>query len=188
MEIRQLLPADLPLLQLFCDECKKLGWKNNESFKAMKINSTVMPHGQFFIALKNGQIFSVAGVHRFPEVGPNAWRCLFRGAQLPGNTPTWSMNFFNSGIHFSYLLYEQIKFVQEIDKDPEFYITTNIDNPDAGSSSRLNKIMMPRLEKQGYWNLYQSNTVLYGTIQNIWKINIDTYLKERQAWQSTLAI
>ena len=30
------------------------------------------------------KIFNLAGVHHLPEVSNNAWRCLFRGAQLPG--------------------------------------------------------------------------------------------------------
>jgi hypothetical protein len=188
MEIRPLTHNDFPLLQIFCDECKSLGWKNNESFEAMKLNSTVMPYGQFFIALVNNKIFSAAGVHQFQEVSPKAWRCLFRGAQLPGYTPKWSMNIFNSGIHWSYFLYEQIKFVQKIDNDSEFYITTNVDNPSAGSSSRLDKIMMPRLEKQGYCSLYQSNVILYNTMQNIWKVNVEKYLEDRGRWQNTLAI
>lgn len=184
MEIRKFKETDIPSLKIFCEECKKLGWKNNESIEAMKIDTTIMPYGQYFIATKEEKIFSIAGVHRLPEIGPNAWRCLFRGAQLPGYTPAWSMDIFKSGIHFAYFLYEQIMFVREIDQDAEFFITTNIDNPDAGASSRLNKVMMPRLAGKGYWTLHFENFVLYNTEQNIWKVNVEKYLADRKEWQN----
>lgn len=180
MEIKKLTNSDLPALEIFCNECKKLGWKNNDSIASIKLDKMVMPYGQYFIAVDGDKIYSFAGVHQLPELGQNAWRCLFRGAQLPGYTPTWSMNFFKSGIHFNYFLYEQIKFVQQINPDAEFYISTNVDNPDAGSSSRLNKIMMPRLARLGYVDLARENFVLYNTVQNVWKVNLTNYLKARQ--------
>ena len=180
MEIKKLTDDDLPALEIFCDKCKQLGWENNANFKSIKLDKIVMPYGQYFIALDHDKIYSFAGVHRLPELGPNAWRCLFRGAQLPGYTPTWSMNFFKSGIHFNYFLYEQIKFIQQIEPNAEFYISTNIDNPSAGSSSKLNRIMMPRLSKLGYVSLAKENFELYNTIQNVWKVNLDNYLEARE--------
>ena len=185
MEIRKLTEEDFPLLSLFCEECKTLGLKNNESFEAMKIDKIIMPYGQYFIAVKDNKLFSIAGVHQLPELGKNAYRCLFRGAQLPGYTPVWSMNIFNSGIHFAYFLYEQIKLIREINPESNFYISTNVDNPDAGSSSKLNSIMMPRLAKKGYWSLFKENMMLYNTLQNVWLVDVDTYLQERIKWQNT---
>lgn len=179
MVIRPLLESDRDALLIFCNECAELGWKNNQDFDAIKLDKIKMPYGQYFVATENNKIFSFAGVHKFPEIDNTAWRCLFRGAQLPRYAPSWSMNIFNSGIHFSYFLYEQIKFIQEIDPKAEFYITTNIDNESAGASSRLNKIMMPRLEGKGYVSLAKENFMLYNTLQNVWKVNIDNYMLAR---------
>lgn len=178
--IRPLEKSDYPKLELFCQACAQLDLKNNESFSSIKLDKIVMPYGQYFIALDGDKIYSFAGVHQLPELGPNAWRCLFRGAQLPGYTPTWSMNFFKSGIHFNYFLYEQIKFIQSYDAAAEFYISTNVDNPEAGSSSKLNNIMMPRLVKQGYVSLARENFMLYNTIQNVWKVNLNNYFTARR--------
>jgi hypothetical protein len=129
--------------------------------------------------LDQDKIFTFAGVHRFPEIDSRAWRCLFRGAQLPGYTPGWSVNIFKSWIHLSHLLYFQIKLVQSIEPDAEFYISTNIDNKKAGVSSRLDKTIMPKLVRQGMFTLHQKDTILYNTLQNIWKLNISMYLKQR---------
>jgi hypothetical protein len=177
--VRLLLDNDLPQLKEFCEHCRLLGLENNKDFTAIKLSEMTMPHGQFFIATDDDKIFSLAGIHKFLEVGPNAYRCLFRGAQLPGYTPQWSMDIFKSGIHFSYFLYAQIKFIQDTNPLAEFYISTNVDNPSAGSSSKLDKYMMPRLVKKGYCSLYRNNVTLYNTQQNIWKINVDNYLHAR---------
>lgn len=187
--IKRLEEDDIPKLLIFCDKCKDIGLENNKDFVAIKLVEMVMPYGQFFIAIdvKSDIIFSLAGVHYLPEIGPNAWRCLFRGAQLPGYVPKWSMNIFESGIHFTYFLYEQIKFIQSIDDHAEFYISTNVDNKKAGSSSRLNKTMMPRLANLGYIDLYKENFELYYTLQNVWKINIDNYFKSRAEYADVIA-
>ena len=59
-------------------------------------------------------IFNLAGVHHLPEVSPNAWRCLFRGAQLPGYAVSKgiSKNMFKTGYQLAYVLPMQIEFIQ----------------------------------------------------------------------------
>lgn len=171
--------TDIPAVEQFCKECLLLGYENNSSLEAMKFHSAT-----FFAAYDQERIVSLAGVHPLPEVNEHAWRCLFRGAQLPGYTPQWSMNIFKSGIHFSQFLYRQIKYVESIDPNAEYYISTNIDNPKAGSSSRLHKTMMPRLSKQGYWDLVNPDIELYYTRQSLWKVNVSNYMTSREHWLS----
>jgi hypothetical protein len=181
--VRPLRSSDLEELQTFCDECGNLGYNNNKDFSSMKLEQMKMPYGQFFVAeTADGKIFSVAGVHRLPEVHPKAWRCLFRGAQLPGYTPSFSLDIFKSGIHFSQFLYLQIKFVQSLETDSEFYITTNIDNPNAGASSRMDKVMMPRIAERGYWTLEDNNFLLFNTMQSLWKVNVEKYMTDRLSY------
>lgn len=180
--IRKLELTDIPMLKVFCSKCKDLGYKNNENFSALKLDKIVMPYGQYFIAVKDDEIFSLAGVHRFEEVSNNAWRCLFRGAQLPGHTPKWSMNIFNSGIHFTYFLYEQIKFIQSFDTTAEFYISTNLNSDTGAKSHRMNNIMMPRIAKLGVWHLFKENVLIYNVPQNLWKVDVETYLRLRNQY------
>jgi hypothetical protein len=169
--------SDKEALAEFCRACFVLGYENNSSFKAMKIDTA-----QFFIGLDGDKIFTVAGIHRLPEVNEHAWRCLFRGAQLPGYTPAWSMDIFKSGIHFSQLLYRQIRLIQELDSNAEFYISTNVKSDTGAKSSRLNDIMMPRIAKMGIWDLHLADFMLYNVPQNLWKINVPVYMEAREQW------
>ena len=179
LTFRTLNNSDLPELQKFCNSCSKLGYENNKSFASIKLDQMEMPYGQFFVGLDNNKIFTFAGVHQLPELGDNAWRCLFRGAQLPGYTPSWSTNIFKSWIHLSHLLYYQIKFIQDHDANAEFYISSNVDNPLAGVSSRLDKTILPRMQQNGLVTLNKENFMLYHTLQNVWKVNTDAYLTQR---------
>ncbi len=179
-KVRALKESDHPQLQIFCNKCAELGYENNKDFHNMKLDKMSWPYGQYFVAVDDEKIFSVAGVHKFPEMGENAYRCLFRGAQLPGYTPIWSLNLFESIIHLGYLLYAQIEFVQQFDPNAKFYISTNIDNPSAGKSSKLNKIVMPKLVKKGYCSLVKEDIILYNTRQNIWEVNVPLYMKNRK--------
>ena len=169
--------SDKPALEEFCRGCEALGYENNASIKAMKLEQAY-----FFLAIDRNKIVSVAGVQKLPEVNEYAWRCLFRGAQLPGYTPVWSMDIFKSGIHFSHFLYMQIKLVQELDPQAEFYVSTNVKSDTGAKSSRMNDIMMPRIAKRGIWDLYLENFDLYYVPQNLWKVNVDTYLKLRNQY------
>jgi len=183
-QFRKLEEKDIPSLQEFCDTCKDLGYVNNQSFEAIKLDKMVMPYGQFFVGVDDDKIFTIAGVHRLPEVNDRAWRCLFRGAQLPGYTPAWSMDIFKSGIHFSQFLYQQIKFVQELDPDADFYVSTNVHSTVGAKSSRMNDVMMPRIAKRGIWTLALENFMLYNVPQNLWKINVQQYMEARERWLS----
>lgn len=171
--------TDKEALEEFCRACAELGYENNSSFKAMKLDKAY-----FFMALDQDKIVSVAGVHKLPEVNKHAWRCLFRGAQLPGYTPAWSMDIFKSGIHFSQFLYRQIKLVQDLDPQAEFFVSTNIKSNTGAKSSRMNDVMMPHVAKRGIWYLYAENFELYHVPQNLWKINVDVYMEARERWLS----
>jgi hypothetical protein len=184
---RQLESCDLPKLVEFCGKCKDLNFHNNTSLEVIKYEKMVMPFGKFFVGVDTEKdiIFSLAGVHRFPEVNENAWRCLFRGAQLPGYNTKFSKNMFDIAYHFSYMLYLQIGFVRSIFPNSEFYITTNIDDNNNGFSGRVNRIMMPHVEKTDIWKLYRSDVLVYNTLQNIWKINTEEYFTQRLLWQQS---
>lgn len=187
-KVKELEPSDLDKLQVFCDECSVLGYENNKDFKAIKLDKMVLPYGQYYIAIdtETDKIFSMAGVHHFPEINDNSYRCLFRGAQLPTYAPMFSMNMFNSGIHYAYLLYEQIKLIQSLNPDAEFYITSNVTNKTGADSYRMNRTIMPRQAKLGIWSLHMENATIYNTLQNVWKVNVDEYMKQRSEWLNSL--
>ena len=181
---KKLESSDLDKLKIFCADCEKLGYFNNSNFTNIKLDQMRMPHGQFFVGIDTEKdiIFSLAGVHQLSEINQHAWRCLFRGAQLPRYTPIWSMDIFKSVLHLNQFLYMQIKFVQEIDPNAEFYLSTNINANSGSKSSRMNEKIMPRIVKQGICELFLENFMLYNVPQNLWKINVPKYMQIRDCW------
>jgi hypothetical protein len=176
LRLKLLEYTDHDKLCVFCKECKELGFVNNQSFEAMKVEKTVMPYGQYFIGLDDDKIFTASGVHKFPEINDNSWRCNFRGAQLPGYN-TFSKNPFRSQIHFAYLMYYQIELIRSIYPDPEFYVTTNVSG--GVDSHRMNDVFMPLVENMGIWELAYPHMEIYHTKQNVWRINVKEYLRQR---------
>jgi len=161
---------DEPLVEQFCNS---QNFSNNTSLKKMKWD-WCLETGAWTIAIDNDKIVSIAGIHPLPEVDNSSYRCLFRGAQLPGYTLGTGRDIFKTGIHLAHLLPMQLSWAPANSK---FYISTNINN-DGGKSQRMNNVMMPLLAKRGIWHLERSMD-LYYVPQNLWRINIRKYTEER---------
>lgn len=156
------------------DFCKLQKDNNNISLDKMKWDWCTI----WTIALYENKIVSIAGIHELPQVSPNAYRCLFRGAQLSGYTLGTGRDIFKTGIQLSYLLPLQMKWAKMQNENAELYLSMNIDDVGGGKSHRLNKIMCPYLEKRGVLTLEKSLN-LYNVPQNLWRINVERYFKER---------
>jgi len=180
---KKLEDSDLDKLKVFCDSCKKLGYINNSNFENIKLNQMRMPYGQFFVGIDTEKdiIFNLAGVHQLPEVSPNAWRCLFRGAQLPGYgiSKFLSKNMLKTGYQLSYVLAMQINFIKKQYPNSEFFISTNIENIQGMKSARMGNFIINTLNKTGVLSKHL-NLKLYNTEQIVWKINEKVYWKERK--------
>ena len=170
LKFRALTNNDKHAVQLFCNS---QNYSNNISLEKMKWEWCPF----WCAAFDNDKIVSIAGAHKLPEVSPNAFRLLFRGAQLPGYALGQGRDIFKSGIQLSYLLPLQITWATRQDPNAELYISTNINN-DGGKSQRMNNIIMPLLAKRGIWELDQEME-LYNVPQNLWRINVLKYTEER---------
>lgn len=189
LEIRLLEDSDLEKLQEFCDRCANFGWKNNSNFKEIKLDKMSMPYGKFFIGYDHDKniIFNLAGVHHLPEISPNAWRCLFRGAQLPGYSVTnsFTKNIFKTGYQLSYILPMQMKFIKSYDPIAEFFMTTNNQNTKvdtAGKSKRMDIVMSKTLAHTGVLTKFAEDFELFYIKQTIWKINEQEYYRQRSLY------
>lgn len=186
LEFRLLTESDYPDLQIFCDYFKSKGIVNNDSFKSIKLDKIQMPYGQYFIGYDHNKklIWNLAGVHKLPEIGEHAYRCLFRGAQLPGYGMYSGLtrDFFKSGFQLSYVLDMQMRFILEHDPLAEFYTSTNNPkNPVHFSRSQyLDQVAMPAVEKRGAVTRIHADFELYNTRQSIWHVNRDSYYEERK--------
>ena len=170
---KKLEDSDHASLQDFLDSCRQLGYENNTSFESIKLDTMIMPHGQFFIGLDNNTIFTFAGIH---VMEPHKYRCLFRGAGLPRYST--GLTGLRASYQFIYLLDMQIDFILEHDPLAEFYITTN-HNQENGKSSRMNDVWCPRAAKQGIMSLEDENFLYNYTLQRLWKINVSLYKQWR---------
>lgn len=185
LEIRLLHENDFSALELFCDKCKELGLKNNESFKAIKLDQMIMPYGQYFIGYDhdNDTIWNLAGIHRFPEISSNAWRCLFRGAQLPGYAlqGMLSKNMMKTSYQMTYILPMQIEFILSKFPDSEFFTSTNnLNNNDVPIKSQvLDQRVNPLLQRIGVFEKIYDNMIIYNTHQSVWKVHPDALFRER---------
>jgi len=170
LTFRALSKLDKPAAEKFC--CSQ-NYSNNTSLEKMKWDWCPFWCAAFY----GDKIISIAGTHELPEVSPNAYRLLFRGAQLPGYTLGTGRNIFKTGIQLSYLLPLQIEWATRQNPDAELYISTNINN-DGGKSQRMNNTIMPLLAKSGIWKL-DRQMELYNVPQNLWRINVARYMEER---------
>ena len=156
------------------DFCKLQKDNNNTSLETMKWDWRPV----WTIALHENKIVSIAGAHELPEVSPNAYRCLFRGAQLPGYTLMFSKNIFKTGIQLSYLLPLQMKWAKMQNEQAEFYLSSNVNNEGGGKSHRWNKVLTKTLVLRNVLTL-EKTIKLYNVQQYLWKINTINYFKER---------
>lgn len=166
---KKLEKCDYDKLQIFLDRCNDLNYENNKSFNSIKLDKMKMPYGQFFIGLINDKIITLAGVHHMDN---NRYRCMFRGATLPGYTT--GLTGLRASYQVIYLLNMQIDLIMEYNKDAEFYVTTNLDQ-DKGKSSRMNKFWLPRARKAGIFELIDENFEYNYTKQCLWRLNVEKY-------------
>jgi hypothetical protein len=175
---KKLEDPDLDKLKVFCAACEKLGYVNNSNFQNIKLNQMHMPYGQFFVGIDTEKdiIFTIGGVHQMFEINQHAWRCVFRGATLPGYTT--GVTGTRACYPLIYILNLQIDFILSHDANAKFYITTN-HSQEKGKSARMNNVYFPKMEKQGVISLEDNGFIYNHTLQRLWKINVDAYKKWR---------
>lgn len=159
----------------FCKECEKLGYTNNSSFEAMKLE-WCKSYGEYYCALKGAKIIAVGGCHPLPEVSKSAWRILFRGCELP-----FTDNFkgLSKGDWNSITQREFIPLMVEYIPSDELYITTNTKHEHSNGKAARNHRLMGLLAKQRILDNC-GDLVLYYTEQTLWRLNIDEYTKRRE--------
>lgn len=166
---KKLEELDYDKLQIFLDSCNNLGYENNKSFDSIKLDKMKMPYGQFFIGLINDKIITLAGVHHMDD---NRYRCMFRGASLPGYTT--GLTGLRASYQVMYLLNMQIDLILNHNPSAEFYVTTNVEQS-KGKSSNMDKIWLPRASKIGLFELVDDNFIYNYTTQRLWKLNVEKY-------------
>jgi hypothetical protein len=170
-------------LEEFCKKCEQVGYDNNKSLKAMRLDWCLENGGQFYLTWDNDTVISVSGCHPLPQVG-NVYRGLFRGATLPeyqnlsGKLTKTHMN----SIPFFYHLPRQITWAKEHSYDT-VVVTTNWNNPDGIKSMSKSHSVFKLLEKQGIVKCIKEKIELFYTDQSVWEINVPVYCKVRNEYE-----
>lgn len=175
IKIEPIQDKHLDMLQDFCNKCKKLGYENNSSFRAMKL-LWCKTQGEYWCAVKDREIIAVAGCHPLPEVGPDAWRIMFRGCELPH---TDNFKGLGKGDWNSLTQREFIPLMIKHIPSNELYITTNTKHDHSNGKAARNHRLMGLLAKQKILDNY-GDIMLYYTEQTLWRLNIEEYLKRRE--------
>ena len=174
MKILPITDELIPKLETFCNKAKELQYQNNVSLAAMKYE-WCKAQGEYFCAIRDDEIVAVAGCHPLPEVGPNAWRIMFRGCELP---QTDTFKGLGKGDWNSITQREMIpRFIEWCPSD-ELYLTTNTDHEHSNGKASRNHRLMGLLAKQGILDKH-SDITLYYTEQTVWKLNILEYTTRR---------
>jgi hypothetical protein len=140
--------------------------------------------GEYFCAIRDDDIIAVAGCHPLPEVGPNAWRIMFRGCELP---QTDTFKGLGKGDWNSITQREMIPRFIEWCPSEELYLTTNTDHEHSNGKASRNHRLMGLLARQGILH-YEGRMVLNKTEQALWKLNIDEYTTRRNRLKGTYVL
>lgn len=169
----------------FCEKCDIVGYKNNNSLKAMKLDWCLSLGGRFFITLVDNKIVSLSGCHPLMELGRDAYRVLFRGVELPGykNHLGIVSKSHMTSIPFFYHLPLQIEHAKAVGYK-RFMITTNWDNIDGISSMTKSHRVLGLLARQGLVKPVVEKMLLYYTEQAVWEIDLDVYYDLREKFKN----
>ena len=176
-------PEHLLALEEFCKSCDQFGYTNNNSTKSMRLDWCLENGGQFFLTYCDGIIISVSGCHPLPEVGPNVYRILFRGATLRDYQNLLGVM---SKTHMTSIpFYDHIPLALEWAKGKAstFVVTTNWASPNGIESMSRSHKVLGLLARQGIVDCLVEKMNLFYTDQTVWKLNIDKYLDARNQFK-----
>jgi hypothetical protein len=165
------LTSPTPQLMNFLTQCDSLGYKNNNSLKAMKFEWCLEEGGMWFATHDSeDEIISLSGIHPFKD----GWRVLFRGAQLESRPCGLNRYHMQSYCFHSQLPY-QIEWAKGHSKseNPFLYITTNTDTDQSGRMQKVNKTFLT-LERYDIVCCLGKEEI-FNVNQNVWLLDIKNY-------------
>tara|TARA_Y100000356_G_C11214416_1_gene265395 strand:+ start:524 stop:1027 length:504 start_codon:yes stop_codon:yes gene_type:complete len=156
---RFLTPDDKNDLELFCRECRILGYENNISLLKMKYDTATWT-GTYIDDL----LVSVSGIRPEPDIEKHAYRVLFRGCTLPGYVRQLSKSIDKASYQWDGHLPLQLKSVN----NARFYMTSNVNG--GAKSYKFTKYMNYMVNKGHVRDC--GTKLLFNTYQRIYEINI----------------
>jgi hypothetical protein len=159
-------------LDKFMLRCEELGYKNNVSRKAMRMDWVKENLGSFWAFTKNQDIISISGCHPFPGMD-DTYRIGYRAVQLPGEDPFTGLSRYGyNSIPIRVLLQYQIRFCRSIGVN-EFILTTN---SKSTGHLHMSHMMQVKINKNTKLSEYLGEKMLFGVQQSLWKYNVEEYI------------
>lgn len=174
------------MLEGFFAEAKKFNYKNNSSFDNIKLKRLTPPDGNLWISIYQNKIVSTNGLEHLSSYKKDHWRLLTRGCSLPIVRTLMPMNnlsknFITISFSIFYMIKIQLEWLQT--NTPHFtpIVTANAprETDDAGKSFKVYRTIFPALTKKKVLSLIDKDVKIHGCYQDVYKINIDNYINER---------
>jgi hypothetical protein len=163
----------------FCYACEKAGLTNNSDFQKLKIGKWG-EYEQWFVVYHKDKIISMSGAHRFTHMGEHTYNVLYRLATLPefrNHAHPHITRRFAHDFGFGRMLPFSVEWA--LSKGAET-IVASVNSPDEikdnTSSGKFyeacRKYLLSDRGPKGWFELLERDYELYGTKQDIWKLNI----------------
>lgn len=163
----------------FCEECESSGLYNNSNFQKLKIGKWG-EYEQWFVVYHKDKIISMSGAHRFTHMGEHTYNVLYRLATLPefrNHAHPHITRRFAHDFGFGRMLPFAVEWA--LSKGAETIIAS-VNSPDEikdnTSSGKFyeacRKYLLSDRGPKGWFELIERDYELYGTKQDIWKLNI----------------
>ena len=172
-------------LEDFCFKCRRLGYHNNSSLRAMKLDWCIDNGGQFYLTYLDDTLIGLSGCHPLPQIGPDIFRLLFRGVELPEYRNLFGIvsKTHMSSLPFYYHVPLEIEWAKSSNAK-KFVVTTNWSNPDGIASMSKSHRVFQLLEKQGLVSCLEEKVILFDTEQSVWDLNLEAYFTAREGFRS----
>lgn len=172
-------------LEKFCKDCGNIGYHNNSSLQAIKLDWCIDQGGQFFLTYLDDYLIGISGCHPLPQVDSSVFRVLFRGVELPEHRNLFRIT---SKTHMTSLpFYYHLPLEVEWGKKQgasKFVVTTNWSNPDGIASMSKSHRVFQLLERQGMVSCLVERMTLFETDQSVWELNLDQYNTAREGFRT----
>lgn len=163
----------------FCEECESSGLYNNSNFQKLKIGKWG-EYEQWFVVYHKDKIISMSGAHRLTHMGEHTYNVLYRLATLP-EFRTHAHPHITRRFAHDFGFGRMLPFAVEwaLSKGAET-IVASVNSPDEikdnTSSGKFyeacRKYLLSDRGPKGWFELLERDYELYGTKQDIWKLNI----------------
>ncbi len=181
LKVNQVDATDLSGLEPFCRRARDLGYHNNSSLSALKVNQIAEGRLAYWTLHQADQVVGISGCQALPELSSDCYRILFRACMLPEIkfSQGLSRSAISSSPLWQLIVPLQIQWAQRFG-GKRLVVSVNRSDDDAELPMKMSKVgrVMKSMKRMGYVRLWKENELLYGANQDIYELNLNCYNSE----------